>query len=85
MAVSGGKKKPKQAKKPALEGFGSDASLEEEGGIFCGHKTNNLQPEPNHFIVKWNELLLINLRVYYYASVMLKSEQQIRLGSSYRS
>lgn len=41
-----------------LEGFGSDGlypSIEEERertGIFHGHKNNNLQPGPDHFIVK---------------------------------
>lgn len=45
-------------------------------------KINNLQREPDHFIVKLN--VADEPQDFLNASVMFKSEQRINLGSSYR-
>jgi len=68
-----------------LQGFGSDPRTEgekERTGIFHGHKNNNPQPKPDHSIVKGNAA--DKPQEFLNASVMLKSEQQMNLGSSYR-
>lgn len=71
-------------KGPLLQGYRSDPSImheREKTGMFHGHKNKNVQPEPVQFVVKWNAAN--KPQDFLNASIMLKSEHQMSLRSSY--